>query len=161
MGYARLCSIQRRARSLGIEPRTHPIAGEWAKLVHPDELAMAHRIGDFPDVVSEAARQREPHRIVFYLQELALDFQSYFTRLKGESDPILPPAPLRATAGWEARWDFGKTRARLAWIEALRVVYASALDLVGVSAPERMERPAAEKDAAGAPEQGQELDEDT
>jgi arginyl-tRNA synthetase len=141
-GYARLCSIQRRARALGIEPRAHLAAGEWANLGHPDELAMAHRLGDFPDLIAEAARQREPHRIVFYLQELARDFQSYFTRLKGESDPVLPPEPLRATEGWESRWDFAKTRARLAWIEAIRVVYANALDLVGVSAPERMERAA-------------------
>jgi arginyl-tRNA synthetase len=149
-GYARLCSIQRRARALGIEPRAHPAREDWAKLVHPDELAMAHRVGDFPDVVGEAARQREPHRIVFYLQELARDFQSYFTRLKGESDPVLPPEPFRATAGWEDRWDFAKTRARLAWIEALRVVYASALDLIGVSAPERMERAPSEQEAEDA-----------
>jgi arginyl-tRNA synthetase len=169
-GYARLCSIQRRAQSLGIEPRAnvlHLSADEWAKLTHPDELAMAHRLGDFPEVVREAARQREPHRIVFYLQELARDFQSYFTRLKGESDPVLPPQPLRAVPGWEDRWDFAKTRARLAWIEALRVVYASALELVGVSAPERMDRPAtssAENDGASAEqgvEQGQDPEDDT
>ncbi len=152
-GYARLCSLQRRARALGIEPRVNAAARSEspldlrvaldlaAPLVHPDELAIVHRLGDFPDVVGEAARQREPHRIVFYVQELARDFQSYFTRLKGESDPVLPPAPLRAEPGWEARWDFAKTHARLAWIEALRIVYANALELLGVTAPERMDRP--------------------
>ena len=50
-------------------------------------------------------------------------------------------------AGWEASWDGGKTAARLAWVEAIRVVYAAALDLLGISAPERMDRP---KDDAGA-----------
>jgi arginyl-tRNA synthetase len=98
--------------------------------------------------VSEAAKLREPHRIVFYVQELARDFQSYFTRLKGEHDPILPPASVRAEAGWEKSWDFGKTRARLAWIEAIRGVYAAALDLVGVTAPERMDRAALDAAAA-------------
>jgi arginyl-tRNA synthetase len=115
--------------------------------VHPDELALVHKIGDFPDVVAEAARMREPHRIVFYVQELARDFQSYYTRLKAESDPILPPKSVREKDGWESSWDFGKTHARLAWIEAIRGVYASALELVGVTAPERMDRPPVEAEA--------------
>lgn len=138
-GHARLCSILRKAASIGLEARRHLPAADWAKLAHPDELAMAHKLADFPALVSEAARLREPHRVVFYVQELARDFQSYFTRLKGESDPVLPPDAVRAEAGWEPRWDFGKTRARLAWIEAIRDVYAAALELVGVGAPERMD----------------------
>lgn len=139
-GHARLCSILRKAAELGIPAPSHLPVGDWAHLVHPDELSMAHKLAEYPDVVAEAARLREPHRIVFYVQELARDFQSYFTRLKGESDPILPPASVRAEAGWETRWDFGKTRARLAWIQAIRHVYAAALDLVGVTAPEQMYR---------------------
>jgi arginyl-tRNA synthetase len=75
------------------------------------------------------------------VQDLAREFQSYFTRLKGSSDPVVPPDSLRAQAGWESQWDFGQTRARLAWIQAIRTVYASALALLGVSAPERMDRP--------------------
>jgi arginyl-tRNA synthetase len=154
-GYARLCSIQRKARDLGVdggEKTRRPLvaASSLAALVHPDELSISHKLGDFPDVLSEAARQREPHRIVFYVQELARDFQSYFTRLKSESDPILPPDSVRARAGWEASWNFEKTRARLAWIEAIRVTYAQALELVGVSAPERMERPPEEAGEGGA-----------
>jgi arginyl-tRNA synthetase len=139
-GHARLCSIARKARSIGIEPREHLSLEEWAKLTHPDELAIAHKLGEFPEIVAEAARQREPHRIVFYVQELARDFQSYFTRLK--DDPILPPDSVRTAPGWEASWDFGKTHARLAWVQAIRAVYADALELVGVTAPERMEKPA-------------------
>ncbi len=151
-GYARLSSIQRKARALGLEaPAGHLLAATLEKLVHPDELAICQKLGDFPDTLAEAARAREPHRIVFYVQELARDFQSYFTRLKGESDPILPPDSVRAAAGWERSWDLDKTRARLAWIEAIRVTYAAALELVGVSAPERMKRPVEEAaQAAGA-----------
>jgi arginyl-tRNA synthetase len=151
-GYARLCSIQRKARTIGLETpvRDHLQPAALEKLVHPDELAMCQKLGDFPDVLAEASRAREPHRIVFYVQELARDFQSYFTRLKGESDPILPPESVRAAAGWERAWDLEKTRARLAWIEAIRVTYGQALELLGISAPERMERPLEDAEAADA-----------
>ncbi|HEX4447330.1 MAG TPA: arginine--tRNA ligase [Polyangiaceae bacterium] len=149
-GYARLCSIQRNAKALGLGEAgvEVPPAGALEKLAHPDELAICQKLGDFPEIVAEAARLREPHRIVFYVQELARDFQSYYTRLKSENDPILPRESLRAQAGWEASWDFAKTRARLAWLDAIRLTYAQALELLGVSAPERMDRPA---EAGGEP----------
>jgi arginyl-tRNA synthetase len=141
-GHARLCSILRKAGSLGIvvaPPSPERAAEKWDKLAHADELAIALRLSELPGVLRDAADGREPHRVVFYLQELAREFQSYFTRLK--EDPILPQASQRATPGWEASWDWDKTRARLAWIVAIRTVYASCLELLGVSAPERMERP--------------------
>jgi arginyl-tRNA synthetase len=147
-GHARLCSILRKARSIGIEPRVHLSAEEWAALVHPDELALAARLSEFPATLAAAAEAREPHKLVFYVQELAQTFQSYFTRLKGENDPILPRESTRAEAGWQERWDQEKTMARLAWIEAIRVVYAASLELLGISAPERMDRPTAAEDAA-------------
>jgi arginyl-tRNA synthetase len=175
-GYARLCSIQRKAFGLGLAtarpaedgptgvpgPGAHSgrlSAADLEKLVHPDELAIAHKLADFPDLVAEAAKVREPHRIVFYVQELARDFQSYFTRLK--SDPILPPDSVRAAAGWEGSWDLAKTRARLAWIEAIRITYAQAFALLGISSPERMDRPADDEVGDGGqadPEDAQAVD---
>ena len=146
-GYARLCSIARKAESLGMKMDMAKVANvDWTKLVHPDELAIAARLSEYPAIVAEAAKAREPHRTVFFLQELAREFQSYFTRLKNESDPILPQESQRAIEGWEKSWDFGKTAARLAWIEAIRVVYAGGLALIGVSAPDRMDRLAARDD---------------
>jgi len=139
-GYARLCSILRKAREIGVVPRTTLSAGEWAALSLPDELAIAARLSELPATLAEAAAKREPHRIVFFLQELAREFQSYFTRMK--SDPILPQASHRAVAGWEKTWAWDKTHARLAWIEAIRCVYGAGLGLLGVSAPERMDLPA-------------------
>ena len=139
-GYARLCSIQRRAAEvfgLGV-PRFDPALAQ--KLTHPDELAILGRLGRFPALVAEAAALREPHRIIFFLQELSQDFQSYFTRLKGEGDVILPLESQRAEAGWEARWDRDKTLARLLWIEAIRLVYGAGLRLAGISALARMDR---------------------
>jgi arginyl-tRNA synthetase len=149
-GHARLCSILRNGAALQLKPGV-----DLEPLAHPDELAMAQKLGEFPTVVSEAARLREPHRVVFFVQELARDFQSYYTRL-GDSDPILPPKSVRARADWEKTWDAAKTRARLAWVEAIRVTYAQALSLVGVTAPDRMDRPP--EDAAGTASAGSEGD---
>ena len=160
-GYARLCSIQRNAQ--GARPRAAssdaPRPARLGDARAPRRARdRARRSATSPTCVAEAARLREPHRIVFYVQELAREFQSYFTRLKDENDPILPPSSTRAqTAGWEASWDFGKTRARLAWIEAIRV------DLrAGARAPrrqragahgkaDRAETEAAEPEAASTP----------
>jgi arginyl-tRNA synthetase len=135
-GHARLSSILRKGAEMGYVPDA---SADLSKLVDPDELALAAKLGELPALVEGAAAAREPHRVAFWVQELARDFQSYFTRKK--SDPILPQASERAKDGWEASWDHDKTRARLAWIEAIRTVYAGALALLGVSAPERMVRP--------------------
>src|SRR5690606_16090744 len=71
MGYARLCSIQRRAAEVyGLQTPSYSPALS-AKLTHPDELAMLARLGRFPALLAEAATLREPHRIIFYLQELS------------------------------------------------------------------------------------------
>jgi arginyl-tRNA synthetase len=141
-GYARLCSIQRRAREVfGLEvPAAAAAIAARARIEHPDELAILGKLGRFPGLVAEAAATREPHRVVFFLQELSQDFQSYFTRLRAEGDGILPLAAQTAEAGWEARWDREKTVARLAWIEAIRVVYGAGLRLLGITALARMER---------------------
>ena len=147
-GHARLSSILRKAREIGFIPPERLAGPAWDPLVHPDELLIAARLSEFPSVVATAAAGREPHKLVFYVQELAEAFQSYFTRLK--EDPILPKASQRAESGWEASWDHGKTTARLAWIEAIRRVYAAALGLLGISAPERMDRP---KDDDGSDEE--------
>jgi len=146
-GYARLSSILRKAESIGIAPPRRLGADDWAALAHPDELAIAARIAEFPELVAAASASREPHRLTFYLQELAREFQSYFTRLK--TDPVLPQDSRRAEPGWEATWDHKKTAARLAWIEAIRIVYAAGLALLGVSAPERMDRPVVKDAEAG------------
>ncbi|MGA2451161.1 MAG: arginine--tRNA ligase [Polyangiaceae bacterium] len=141
-GYARLSSLAAKALAVGIDAPSRLSPQEWARLQHPDELRIAHTLADFPGVLAEAEGLREPHRIVYYVQDLARQFQSYFTRLKAESDTVVPPDSLRAQPGWEAHWDFAKTRARLAWIQAIRTVYGNALELLGISAPERLDRPA-------------------
>jgi arginyl-tRNA synthetase len=137
-GYARACSLLARAReTFHVEP-ARPGDPAIARLTEADELAVLARLGRFPAVVREAAALREPHRLVFYLQELSQEFQSWFTRRK--DDPALPQKKHTAAEGWEARWDWDKTRARLAWVEAIRVVYATGLALAGIQALPRMDR---------------------
>ena len=141
-GHARLVSILRRAKDvfeLDV-PRCTPALA--SRLVHPDELSILAQLGAFPRVVSEAAAVREPHRVLFFLQEVAQAFQSYYTRLKNDKDAILPQAS-ELTPGWQERWDRDKTLARLMWVDAIRTVYAAGLGLLGISAPERMDRAAA------------------
>lgn len=137
-GHARLSSILKKAESIGHAAWNQPSDASWAKLAG-DELAIGLHLARFPEVLAEAASLREPHRIVFYVQELARDFQSYFTRNK--TDPILPPDSVRADAKWVETWDHDKTAARLAWVRAIRGVYASALGVLGISAPDRMDLP--------------------
>lgn len=139
MGYARLCSILRRGLTFGIEP---PAFSEQvaAKLTHPDELAILAHLGRFPSLLEAAAAAREPHQILFYLKELSELFQSYWTRLQNEGDPILPQKAAMEKAGWEAEWDRAKSSARLAWVEAIRTVYRAGLDVLGITALDKLER---------------------
>lgn len=135
-GHARLCSILRNGEAMGFRV---PLAPDFSRLVHEDELALARKVAEYTQIVAQAAESREPHRVLFFVEELAREFQRYYTVHK--SDPVLPPKSVRENDGWEKTWDMEQTRARLAWIAAVRVVYGAALELMGISAPERMDRP--------------------
>ena len=140
-GHARLCSILSNAAALGLASPSR----DWAKLVHPDELAIAHKLGDFPDVVARGrpSARAAPHRLLRAGARARLP--ELLHAPQGRERPR-PPAeePCAQQAAGRRSGTSSKTAARLAWIEAIRGVYAAALDLVGVSAPERMERPPAE-----------------
>jgi arginyl-tRNA synthetase len=146
-GHARLCAIQRMAAAeCGLDPENVPLTAEaLAALSHPDELAMIALLGELPHVLAEAASERAPNKLVAFLTTVAQTFQSYYTRLKKENDTILPRKPERADGSWKQR-DGGaypdKVRARLAWVRAIRDVYAAGLMLLGIDAPEKMARAA-------------------
>ena len=146
-GHARLSSILRTAAEIGAAP-----GRDFARLTGEDELALARKLADYSQIVAQAAEAREPHRVLFFVQELARDFQSYYTLHK--SDPIVPPKSLRESGEWRSTWDVELMSARLAWVAALRVVYGSALGLLGISAPERMERPEVGDSAGSGAEEG-------
>jgi len=137
--HARCASLLRRAREL--EAPTYAVTSELLRaLTLPEEIVVLRRLSDFPDFLADAAAAREPHRLVQYIQELASDFQSYYTRLqKVHGDSILPQERQRVGV-WRATWDWQRTAARLAWVEAIRQVLETALSLLGVSAPQEMKR---------------------
>ncbi len=114
--HARICSVLAQS---GADPQSLRI-GELAPLVLARELALAQRLGEFPQVLAEAAREFTPHLVVFYLRELAAEFHSYYN-----AERVLVA-------------DEGLKLARLALILAVRQVLQNGLALLGVSAPEKM-----------------------
>ncbi|MBX6371819.1 MAG: arginine--tRNA ligase [Acidothermus sp.] len=117
---ARTASVSRHARELGIERGPF----DPALLTHERESDLLGSLGEFPRVVATAAELREPHRIARYLEELAGVYHRFY-----DSCRILPVGDEPVTP---------LTHARLALNDATRIVIARGLDLLGVSAPERM-----------------------
>jgi arginyl-tRNA synthetase len=117
--HARVCSINRNAADQGVELPA-PGAVDLSCLTLSEELALAKMLARYTETVIGAAQNCEPHRIVYYLQELAAQFHSYYNRQKVLVD------------------DLAATRARLYLVNGVRTVLANALNLLGVDAPERM-----------------------
>lgn len=115
--HARICSIFREAADRGIVLSDVP---DLDALSLPDETNLMKKVARFPDVISESARSREPHRIPFYLLDLAREFHAFY-----HNHRFLGETPER-------------TRGRLALATAVRNVVSTGLSLLGVSAPERM-----------------------
>lgn len=118
--HARLSALSRNAADLGLSASTDHLD----LLDDPAEGDLIRTIGDFGDVVETAAELREPHRICRYLESLAGAYHRFYARCR-----VLPQ-------GDEEASDIHA--ARLALCAATRQVLANGLDLVGVSAPERM-----------------------
>ena len=97
------------------------------RLIDTGEVSLLRRIALYPRVVEAAAAAHEPHRIAFYLYELASEFHAQWTR--GKDLPHLR---------FIIQNDRETTTARLALVEGIVTVLASGLDLLGVSAPEEM-----------------------
>ena len=117
--HARICSVQRRALARaqdapGAAPRC------LSRLTEEEEIALMRTLSRYPEVVEGAAFAREPHRVAFYLRELATEFHAYYN-----AHPLL---------GEDAELH----GARLALAGAVRQVIANGLALLGVAAPESM-----------------------
>jgi arginyl-tRNA synthetase len=133
-GHARGQSIFRNARE--VVPTLPRDPGERARLLaaldlarldDPAELALMRRIALFPRLVEAASLAHEPHRVAFYLYELASDFHALYT--KGNDAPHLR---------FIIQNDPEMTMARLALVQGVVTVLASGLDLLGVTAPDEM-----------------------
>jgi arginyl-tRNA synthetase len=96
-------------------------------LTDPAELALIRRVGLYPRLIEAAATSHEPHRIAFYLYELASEFHALWT--KGKDLPHLR---------FIIQNDPEQTLARLALVQGVVTVLASGLAVLGVGAPDEM-----------------------
>ncbi|MGH3315968.1 MAG: arginine--tRNA ligase [Nocardioidaceae bacterium] len=121
--HARLASIMRNARDLGLEPAASD-AFDPALLEHEREGHLLRALGEFPRVVAQAAELREPHRVARYLESTAATFHRFYDECR-----VLPRGDEESTP---------LHAARLLLVDATRVVLSNGLGLLGVDAPERM-----------------------
>jgi arginyl-tRNA synthetase len=117
--HARISSIARKARERGMDDITgDPKA--MAMLKEPEEINLLKTMARYPDVLKNSAKFMEPHRITFYLMDLAACFHAYYNKHRVLSDePLL-------------------SRGRLYMVLAVQKVIRNGLTLLGVSAPDRM-----------------------
>jgi arginyl-tRNA synthetase len=114
--HARICSIIDHAREKGITRAK----SDLALLKEKEEINLIKALLEFPEVVLGAALAREPHRLPTYLQDLAGAFHNFYHQHRVVTE------------------DQALSNARLDLCQAVRVVLANGLDLLGVSAPEKM-----------------------
>ncbi|MFH0810888.1 MAG: arginine--tRNA ligase, partial [Pseudomonadota bacterium] len=115
--HARLCSVFRTAAERGVSQDPEADLG---RLHLPEELALIKRLAVWPDVVEAAAFYLEPHRVSYYLTDLAATFHAYYNRHRILSE------------------DTATTQTRLLLAAALKSVFANALALLSVNVPESM-----------------------
>jgi arginyl-tRNA synthetase len=128
--HARTCSVFRTAESeipaLNLNAE-HLAAAPLERLVSPADLELIKVVAQWPRTVTAAALAHEPHRIAFYLYELAAAFHAFWA--KGKDDRSLRfvnPEDLKLTL------------ARLALVGAVRQVLVNGLTVLGVSAPQEL-----------------------
>jgi len=121
--HARICSVFRNAGALA-ESAEKP---DFSRLIDESELQLVRRIGEYPRIVEAAATAHEPHRVAFYLYDLASDFHALWN--KGKESP-----QLRFILGS----DMQTSLARLALLRVIRYVLANGLRILGVKPVEEM-----------------------
>ena len=117
--HARICSILRMAAERGVK-MPDPLKTDTTLLSEPEEKAFIRMMARYPEMLEGAVLSLEVHRVTFYLNELAALLHSYYNKYKVITD------------------DAALSAARLALMQAVRVVLANALSILGVDAPEKM-----------------------
>ncbi len=116
---ARINSIFAHAGDKGIDTGGL-YSAYFGLLSNSEELRIVKKVLIYPMIFEGAARGREPHRITFYLQELAGMFHPYYNKYRVIGD------------------DMELTKARLALCQAVRIVLRDGLEILGISAPDKM-----------------------
>jgi arginyl-tRNA synthetase len=142
--HARLSSVFRIAEERGI-PVPQPHEASLDLLKDPDELSLIRKLSDYPSVVQGSAAALEPHRITFYLQELAGLLHTFYYKHR------IMPVMAESEAADEQFVSAGErvvtqresvtpelTAARLVMMRQVQQVIKNGLGLLGISAPDRM-----------------------
>ena len=124
--HARTCRMMENAADLGMSVEHAEHTFDPSLLSHERDRELLRALADFPGVVAGAAELREPHRIARYLEDTASVFNKWYDTKECRMLP-LGDEPVTAT-----------NEARLVLVVAARTVLANGLDLLGVTAPERM-----------------------
>jgi arginyl-tRNA synthetase len=120
--HARTHGIERRAQEEGV-PMPSSTSFDPTRLELPEEIELVRKLGAFPEMVERAAQEREPHHVAYYLRELAGLWNPYIQ--DGSRHRVISE-------------DESLSAARLGLVLAVRNVLAEGLDLLGLTAPERM-----------------------
>ncbi|MGD7473438.1 DALR anticodon-binding domain-containing protein, partial [Ralstonia pseudosolanacearum] len=126
--HARVNSVLRKAVDAGVIVDDATLAAvDLSGLTHEAELAVARKIAEWPRLVEIAAKGHEPHRIAFYLYDLASDFHGLWNR--GNDDQSLR---------FLQEGDSDTTQAKIALIRAVAIVISHGLGILGVTPAEEM-----------------------
>ena len=118
--HARICSIFENAAEKGFRAPEKPTADNLALLTTPEELHLIKIMTALPDTIDDCAMHFEPHRLTYYLTELASCFHSFYNKNRVISE------------------DTALTAARLYLLKRTAQTLRNALSILGISAPERM-----------------------
>ncbi|MBW0157756.1 arginine--tRNA ligase [Sedimentimonas flavescens] len=126
--HARVASVARKAAELGIDVSNAALSkADLSGNTHEAELALAKKVAEWPRHVEIAARANEPHRIAFFLYEIASDLHALWNR--GNDEPALR---------FVQEGDTGITSAKIALARACAVVISAGLGILGVTPAEEM-----------------------
>jgi arginyl-tRNA synthetase len=126
--HARVASVLRKAEEAGIATDDATLqAADLGKLDHPAELALLRKLAEWPRLVETAARVNEPHRVAFYLYELAGEFHGLWNRGNEETGLRFLQEDDPATS-----------RAKIALARSAAIVIAAGLGILGVTPAQEM-----------------------
>ncbi|MDB2607553.1 arginine--tRNA ligase [Planktomarina temperata] len=126
--HARICSVMRKAQLAGVEVEDAVLqATDLAGLTDAAELTLAAKLAEFPRLIEIAARSNEPHRIAFYLYDLASEFHALWN--KGNEQPELR---------FLQEGNLATSQAKIALIRATAVVISNGLGILGVQPAQEM-----------------------